>query len=59
MEGVVGIYDEKIKQLNNFEMRPDLYVSAKYAFLNSFTSKTIAPMYVSLAIILNIIYFYL
>lgn len=55
---VAGISDN-IKNLKIFEMRPDLYTGKKYRFLSTLFSKTIAPLYLSIAIILVLIFIYL
>lgn len=46
------------KQIKPFEMRPDLYTGCKYSFCSSFFSITILKMYLSISIILIILFVY-
>jgi len=55
---VAGITDNSSK-IKTFEMRPDLYIGGKYSFLSAFFSKTIVPLYISIALILVVIFAYL
>ena len=55
---VAGISDHP-KTLKPFEMRPELYVGGKYSFWNSFTSKTILIMHLSITIILVCLFFFI
>ena len=55
---VAGISDSP-KQIKVFEMRPDLYVGGKYSFWSSFTSTTILNMYLSITVLLVVLFLYL
>ena len=54
---VAGISDNP-KKLKPFEMRPDLYTGNKYSYWNVFSSATIMGLYLSLTIILVVLFLY-
>lgn len=58
-----GLYNDLLKdnpnKLKPFEMKPDLYKGGKYSFWAVFFSKTIWTIYLSISLIMAIIYFYL
>ena len=54
---VAGISDNP-KKLKLFEMRPDLYTGDKYSYWNVFISTTIIILYLSLTIILVVLFLY-
>lgn len=58
-----GLYNDLLKdnpnKLKPFEMRPDLYKVGKYSFLAVFFSKTIWPIYLSVSLIMMVVYLYL
>ncbi len=55
---VAGV-SENPKELKPFEMRPDLYVGAKYSYCNVFFSKTILGVYLPILVLLGTLYAYL
>ena len=54
---VAGVTEDP-KQIKQFEMRPDLYTGGKYSFCSSFFSITILKMYLSITIILILLFAY-
>lgn len=54
---VAGVTD-KPKEIKPFAMRPDLYVGGKYSYWNTFFSRTILIMYLSIIVILTGIFSY-
>jgi hypothetical protein len=54
---VAGVTDNP-KQLKPFEMRPDLYTGGKYSFCSAFFSITILKMYLSISILLTLLFLY-
>jgi len=58
-----GLYNDILKgnksELKPFEMRPDLYNKGKYSFFSVLFSKTIWTLYLIVAFVLTLVYFYL
>lgn len=54
---VAGVTEEP-KDIKLFEMRPDLYLGGKYSYWSSFFSITILKMYLSVIIILLVLFAY-
>ena len=52
---VAGVTDEP-KEIKPFAMRPDLYVGGKYSYWSAFCSTTVLKMYLSLIIILGLLF---
>ena len=52
---VAGV-SENPKQIRLFEMRPDLYTGGKYSYWDVFCSTTILKLYLSLIIILGLLF---
>lgn len=55
---VAGI-TEKPQVIKPFEMRPDLYTGGKYAYWNVFFSTTMWRLYLTMILVLVVIYFFL
>ena len=55
----VAEISENPKDIQPFEMRPDLYTKGNYSFWNVFTSVTILKLYIFIIIILLSLYIYL
>ena len=47
------------KDIKPFEMRPDLYTKGKYSYLTVLFSQTIWPIYITIIIILFVVFLYL
>lgn len=54
-DDVAGISDDP-KVLKPFAMRPDLYTGGKYTYWSSFTSTTVAKLYLSIALGLIVLF---
>ncbi|MDC1343002.1 hypothetical protein N8249_05125 [Flavobacteriaceae bacterium] len=58
-----GLYNDLLKDnihnLKPFEMRPDLYKKGKYSFWSVLFSKTIWTIYLTISVIIVLIYLYL
>ena len=58
-----GVYNDLLKgnpnNLKPFEMRPDLYKGGKYSFWSVFFSKTIRTIYLTVSVIMTLIFLYL
>ena len=58
-----GLYNDFLKDnihnLKPFEMRPDLYKKGKYSFWSVLFSKTIWTIYLTISVIIVLIYLYL
>jgi len=58
-----GLYNDLLKEnpmeLKPFEMRPDLYKGGKYSYWSVFFSRTIWTIYLSISVIMILIYLYL
>ena len=58
-----GMYNDLLKEnihnLKPFEMRPDLYKKGKYSFWSVLFSKTIWTIYLTISVIIVLIYLYL
>ena len=58
-----GVYNDLLKgnpnNLKPFEMRPDLYKGGKYSFWSVFFSKTIWTIYLTVSVIMTLIFLYL
>ena len=54
----VAEVSEKPKQIKPFEMRPDLYTDGKYSYCDSFCSATIRNLYLSIIVLLGLLFLY-
>ena len=57
-DDVAGISEEP-RALKPFAMRPDLYTGGKYSYWSSFSSTTVATLYIAISVGLIVLFVYL